>query len=339
MERRNFLKLTGAGIVAAGTGLGLATCGKTTKYLGWVPNVHATDNFKRRNPRISFSQKAHKSVIGSGKGKVSLLWKHLERQTGGALVPHRQGIGDCVGQSYALATDILTATRIGQMGYAETFVAKASVEAVYAGSRYEIGYIKHNNRGMLIGDGSLGCFAAEFLRDYGVLLRQEYGNVDLRGYDPVRSREWGNVGVPDELEPIARKHPVRDIALVSSYEDVRDAMANGHPVVFCSNVGFEPSCKDCNPSGGRDSQGFLNKCDTWYHAMTGIACDDTGRKGVLIQNSWGRDWVDGPKRHGQPDGSFWVDADTIDLMCRGGDSYALSGYIGFPAKPIDYQIF
>jgi hypothetical protein len=337
MERRNFLKLTGAGIVAAGTGVGLATC-NSTKYLGWVPNVHVTNQFRRRNPRINFTNKAHSSVIGSGKGKVSLLWKHLERQMGEKLVSHDQQIGDCVGQSYALATDILTATRIGQMGYAETFVAKASVEAVYAGSRYEIGYEKHENPSMLIGDGSFGCFAAEFLRDYGVLLRQEYGNVDLRGYDPQRSREWGANGVPDELEPIARKHPVRDIALVESYEDVRDAMANGHPVAFCSSVGFEPTCNKCNPSG-RDAQGFLNPCGTWYHAMTGIGCDDTGRAGVLIQNSWGPHWVTGAKRHGQPDGSFWVDASVIDKMCAEGDSFALSGYIGFPAKPVDYQIF
>ncbi len=339
MERRNFLKVTGASIVAAGTGVGLSYCGKNVKHLGWVPNVQVTTNYLRRNPRISFSNKAHSSVIGSGKGKVSLLWKTLERETGEALVPHDQKIGDCVGQAYALATDILTTTRIFQMGYSEQFIAKASVEAIYAGSRYEIGHIKHEYNGMLIGDGSFGCFAAEFLRDYGVLLRREYDNVDLRGYDPVRSRSWGETGVPDQLEPIARKHPVRDVALVKSYEDVRDAMANGHPVVFCSGVGFEPSCNKCNPSGGRDAQGFLNPCDTWYHAMAGIGCDDTGRAGVLIQNSWGRHWVGGPKRYEQPDGSFWVDAHVIDKMCAEGDSYALSGYIGFPSKPVEYQIF
>ena len=53
MERRNFLKLTGASFVAAGTGIGLTTCG-TAKYLGWVPNVQVTHQFRRRNPRINF---------------------------------------------------------------------------------------------------------------------------------------------------------------------------------------------------------------------------------------------------------------------------------------------
>jgi hypothetical protein len=54
-------------------------------------------------------------------------------------------------------------------------------------------------------------------------------------------------------------------------------------------------------------------------------------------NSWGADWISGPKRHDQPDGSFWVDADVAERMLRGQDSFAVSGYEGYPAQPELYD--
>ena len=73
--------------------------------------------------------------------------------------------------------------------------------------------------------------------------------------------------------------------------------------------------------------------------MSGIASDDTTRPGILIQNSWGPTWVKGPTRHGQPAGSFWVDAHVIDKMCSQGDSFAISNFLGFPAQEINYDLF
>jgi len=309
----------------------------TPVYSGWLPNKAASAAFLRDTARPYMVQQTARHFIGSGEGKISLLWKNLDRAIPGGFKTHHQKIGDCVGQAYALATEILAATQIYQNGYAEKWEGKVSTESVYGGSRYEIGVQRYNNKSVLAGDGSFGLWCAEFCRDYGVLMRKKYGDYDLTQYDPALARKWGKTGMPDELEPTAKKHPIRSFALVRSYNDVRDAICNGYPVAFCSSVGFGKCSK--HNQNGRDSEGFLERCGTWYHAMTGIAVDDqSDRKGVLIQNSWGADWVKGPKRHGQPDGSFWVDAKTIDEICADGDSFALSGFIGFPAQRIDYNM-
>jgi len=339
MQRRDFIRLGVGGLVGSMVPTVISLCGSDAPvYCGWTPNQTASDAFLRRVRNPYLSQQTPKAFDGSGKDKVVLLYKYLEQATGEPLVPHDQQLGDCVGQAYGLATDILAATQIYKDGLAEKWVGKSSTESAYAGSRFEIGALVHGNRQMLKFDGSFGAYCAEFLRDYGVLPRGVYGDVDLRTYNPQIAKDWGKNGVPDELEPQIKQHPIRSIALVRSYNDCRDAIANGYPVVFCSSVGFNPRCRRHN-RGGRDRQGFLNQCGRWMHAMAGIASDDTRRPGILIQNSWGRHWCGGGTRHGQPDGSFWVDAKTIDKMCSQGDSFALSGFVGFPMQKLDYKLF
>ena len=67
--------------------------------------------------------------------------------------------------------------------------------------------------------------------------------------------------------------------------------------------------------------------------------DDYRRPGVLVVNSWGRHWVDGPKRHDQPDGTFWCDADVLERqILREQDSWAFGDYEGFPPKKLDLRI-
>lgn len=338
MDRRNFIKMSITGMVGVGLPLPfLCNASDPPLHTGWLFDELDHDKFLRHTARPYLMQQTTSAFQGSGKGKVVLLHKYLEKSIG-KIVPHEQGIGDCVGQAYAIGVDILAATQIHHLGLAEKWVAKSSSEAMYAGSRYEIGYKVHGSSGLLNGDGSLGVYCAEYLREYGVLLRQRYGDIDLTRYSASLARAWGSSGVPDELEPIAKQHPVRSTALVRSYEEARDAIANGYPVIFCSKVGFNPDCDKHNP-GGRDSMGFLNQCGTWYHSMCGIAVDDTSRPGILIQNSWGPNWVGGGTRLGQPDGSFWSDAGTVDEMCSAGDTIAISGFIGFPAQQLDYNLF
>lgn len=336
MDRRKFLKIGSSGIVGSGIASALGFCEDTSVLAGWTQNKQATARFIRYNARPYLVQQAPRAFIGSGKGRTVLLYKYLERAVG-KIIPHDQGIGDCVGQSYGLGVDILAATQIHGFGMSEKWVAKASTEAAYAGSRYEIGYQVHGNRRLLIGGGSLGVYCAEFLRDYGVLVRKKYGEYDLTEYSASLAEDWGANGVPDELEPIAKQHPIRSFALVRSYADCRDAIANGYPVIFCSNYGFNPDCRRHN-RGGRDKDGFLTRCGFWWHSMCGIGMDDTDRPGILLMNSWGPSWVGGYTRHEQPDGSFWVDASTIDEMCEQGDSFAISGFKGFPAQPLDYHL-
>ena len=55
------------------------------------------------------------------------------------------------------------------------------------------------------------------------------------------------------------------------------------------------------------------------------------RPGALIVNSWGA-WNSMKNREfGEPLGSFWVDAETINKMMR-SDAWSLSQHEGYPLK-------
>src|SRR5690606_2339105 len=105
---------------------------------------------------------------------------------------------------------------------------------------------------------------------------------------------------------------------------------NGYPVVIGSNFGFKGQDRD---------GGYLRPRGSWAHAMVFTGFDDeSSRKGALCENSWGANWVKGEKLHDQPDGSFWVDADVVEDMCRRGEGIALSGHNGFPVQNVPYVL-
>lgn len=298
---------------------------------GWIDDPVARQSFIESQEKAFLNQQ-NQAINGSGKGKVVLLHKLFEGVTGGPLVPHFQEIGDCVGHGFGLGIDVLTAVRIAMFGKLERWVTKVATEIIYAGSRIEAGGRTRKRRNI---DGTTGVRAAKFVRNWGVLLRKAYlnGAYDYTNYSGSLSRKLGKSGVPDALEPLCREHPVKTCAIVQSWEECRDSVANGHPVVMCSNTGFKTT---------RDRDGFLRRTRRpWFHAMLIHGIDDSYRRpGGLVQNSWGADWVDGPTRHAQPAGSFWVDAHTIDRAMKQGDSIALSGYVGYPRVEIpSYEIW
>ena len=337
MDRRNFLKFSTAGCLSGMFVSALLEKARLTNsalLCGWKPDNTATRRYLNQTKYPYVYQNSYDGFIGSGRGRRVLLYKFLEKALG-VVNPHTQSIGDCVGQGYAMGVDCLMATQIFGRGLAERFEAKCSSESIYGGSKYEIAYLKHGSTALLQGDGSIGLYAAEFLRDYGFLVRKKYPWVDLTDYSPSLAREWGRHGIPDEIEPTIKEHPVKSIALVRSYNECRDAISNGYPVMFCSSFGFDPAGAPNN--GFRDSMGFLRTSGEWWHCMAGIGVDDTVRPGVLIINSWGKEWLSGPKRLDQPEGSFWVDAETIDGMCAMGDTFSISHLVGFPKQDSHYD--
>jgi hypothetical protein len=314
-----------------GAPLDLATNTGGPLFAGWVSDAEARQQFVKTH-RYPFLRNRMEKIKGTGKGKKVLLYKLFEQITGRPLVPHYQQCGDCVSHAFGLGVDVLTAVRILMQGRSERWIAKSATELIYAGSRIEVG---HGRIGY--SDGSICVWAAEFVRKWGVLLRQKYLNeYDYTTYSGQVARTLGKPGkgVPNALEPLCKLHPVETCALVNSWEECRDAVANGYPVPMGSNIGF---------TSKRDRDGFLRRSRRpWYHAMVIIGVDDEYRRpGALVQNSWGGDtWVSGPKRHEQPDGSFWCDAATIDAAMKQGDSIALSGYVGYPRNDIpDYIIW
>lgn len=266
---------------------------------------------------------------GNGEGQTRLLYKDWKQVHGTDYVPRNQGRApSCVGQANAAAVDFLAAVEIRSGDPERAPPAQAAACVIYGLSRIEIGGLNENSFG-----GSHNLWAAQALQEYGVVARLNYALLgeDLRVPSPSRAVEFGALGVPLGLEKIARIHPVKEYISIDSYEELRDAVYMGCPVTVGSNIGFGEGKRT------RDRDGFLNRPrrlffpSTWNHAMVVIGVCDEGRKGALILNSWGSNWVNGPKRFGdEPEGSFWVDASVIDQMAGQGDSFALRGFSGYP---------
>jgi hypothetical protein len=299
---------------------------ETGKYpTGWVPDPKEVDKVLGAMKHPVFGVAAA-PIRDSGKGKVVLLHKALFQVAPGYRT-HEQTIGDCVSHGWGSGIDVLKAVQIAA-GAREEWTGETATEIVYAASRVEVGGGRLGN-----GDGSIGAWAAQAVSEtVGTLVRGKYGSLDLTEYSGATAKKLGRrgAGVPDELEPQAREHPVKVVSMVQTYEEARDAIANGYPVAVCSNRGF---------TSRRDEKGFAKPSGSWAHCMLYVAVDDAdGRPGLLQWNSWGDNWISGPKRHDQPEGSFWTDAEVCDRQLREQDSFAMSGYVGgFPSQELDFS--
>lgn len=294
------------------------------RYFGHVYDWRSVDEWAAMSRRPVFGAAAH-PLQGTGAGKVALLHKIVEKVSGSFPI-RKQTAPDCVSHGFALSVDIVACVDIIVHGQAEEWLSWTATEPIYGAMRHEIGRDRLGT-----GGGAFGSWGSRCVTEMGTIRRDKYGSIDLRRYSGRRANEWGSPGrgVPDELEPLMFEHKIRTTSLVTSYEDARDAIFNGYPVAVCSTQGFTST---------RDSSGFARASGTWPHCMVFMGSDDTGRRpGLLCMNSWGPNWISGPKRHEQPDGSFWVDAEIADRMLRrNSDSYSLSQYDGYKAQTVNY---
>lgn len=295
------------------------------QFFGWHEDKREVDAVMKSLPYPVFGD-VWSSIKDTGKGKTILLYDIIKKVSGKYPI-RKQTIGDCVAHGTAYAVDAAKAVDIFINKDFEEWVDETSTEDIYGGSRVTIG------KGRLgSGDGSVGAWAAQYVNKHGSLPRGKYGSVDLSVYDGNRARNWGmpNRGVPADVAKAAKDHIIQTVSLVESYEQCRDLIANGYAVAVCSNQGF---------SSKRDSQGFAVPQGSWAHCMAILGIDDDRqRPGVLIQNSWGV-WNSGPKKHDQPDGSFWVDAHVLNRMLAGKDTWAFSGYEGFKPRELNTRLF
>ena len=271
--------------------------------------------------------------VASGKGKIRLLYRDWELATGYQYIPRQQASPDCVAQATAAGLDFRMAVQSIESVYrVPQFITSAP--PIYGFSRVEIA-----GKPAFAPGGSRVRWAMEATQTYGILFAKNYlyAGYDLTVYDPSKSRQWGSMGVPDVLEDIAILTTVSNYYPVSTYEEVRDAIVAGYPVVVGSDVGFAPRTLFTfgNVKGERDKDGFIAANGRWAHAMCFIGVDDKAmRKGVCCLNSWGSNWVSGPTKLGQPAGSFWIDADTVTRMVSQQDAYAIKHI----AAPLAYKV-
>jgi hypothetical protein len=284
------------------------------RHFGWIDDPDAVRECVAAMDCRPFRTTAAFAAPWEGPDDV-FLWDAARQATGAVLPPRDQkAVGACVGFATASAIEYLLCAQI--TNGAEEAYRDLAQEIIYGGSRVEIG------GGRVRGDGSVGAWAAKWVKDYGVVARGIHGRYDLRLYDEARCRAFGRKGVPTELEQLAREHPVRGVARVQSWEECRAAIRNHYPVVVCSSQGFTME---------RDADGFCNPKGTWYHAMAVIGVRGGDRPGGFLLNSWGPDAHSGPRYpENAPACGFWADAAVLDRMLKQGDSWSFSEAVGFP---------
>ena len=258
-------------------------------------------------------------LYGSGKGKVALLHKSILKFDPTFGAHERQTTGDCVSHATRSAVDV---TRCHEIvgGQREAFVDRGATEPIY-GAR------GHGGQGM-----SCSVAARFVAQNGGILVRKDYGFIDLSKYNSRVGTNWGRSGVPRQVIDEGKKHQVKTISLINTVDQARDAIANGYAISVCSNYGF---------SSRRDSNGIARKSGSWNHAMAWISMDDSHEIHketlFLIQNSWGA-FNGGPKRFDQPDGSFWVREKDAAGMLRQNGAWVYSDVNGFPPRKVDWTI-
>lgn len=308
------------------------------EHFGWSPNPAATAAYVGSLPEPTIAQTL---LAGAPQErKDAFLWLPLM-----SVKPDwkrgAQGIGDCVSWGAELAATMLMA--IQAVVHGDAWEAEAATEPIYGGGRVEA------NGGRLAGygDGSYGAAAAKWVRNWGVLLRQDYSAVtgnpdhDLRFYSKDRAKSWGNFGCGGQrdergngpLDLLARKHPVKATSLVENAEQLDAALQSGYPVTVASNVGFGRMA--------RDSNGIVRASGNWSHQMMfgGVKWLGINRLFRLF-NSWGKS-ASGPDpdivHQAVSDCSWWVTDEDANRMLRQGDSFAFSDIVGFPPRVLDFQ--
>jgi hypothetical protein len=294
--------------------------------MGWVRDEEQIEANRDAAKTLQFATTpAGKAILGD----VDVFLYRATRKAAGKAAPwypnvNQRDVGCCVGCGFKHGFDVVQATAIAA---GQRFEWKpASVEVIYSISRVDVG------RGQIRGDGSMGAWAAEGAKQGAIAPMERIGSTDLSTFDPQRARAWGRTGVPAEVKTVAKQHPVKATALVTSSIDVKRALQQGYPVCVCSTIGFNN--RD-GSVGTRDAQGFCTARGTWPHCMLFLAWRNGDRPGALCLNSWGDNAHGGPVwPEDMPLAAFWVDEATVDRMVRQGDSFALSDVVGFPSRKV-----
>src|SRR5262249_25732468 len=138
------------------------------------------------------------------------------------------------------------------------------------------------------------------------------------------------------LETEAKAHPIRTVAMVTRADELWAAIGNGYPVPVCSDVGYE---------GNPPADGIMEPRGTWGHCMLFRGRFEHPSKGrcYVVQNSWGNYFgkrltiqVKGGGQVELPEGCFAVRQVNAVRMVGEKDSFAISGFVGFPKRQVDW---
>lgn len=255
--------------------------------------------------------------------KNARLWHAVKKVYGRHLENVPQQVGDCVNWGYRNGAFFLQCVGIHQ-GQIRGPPRDVFPPYHYGTSRVLVG------GGRLSGDGSVGAWAAEAVRLYGVLPADADG---VPAYSGSVARQWGRSGPPKHLVDFASGFQVKTVAKIASAVEMRDAICNGYPVPICSDFGSRTFRVV-------DGRRVANGDDSWAHCMCVVGFDGSlgqGREYFYVLNSWGPTAHPAPLGD-EPPGGFWVTWDQAERIARQDDSFALSNFSGFPARSIDFEL-
>lgn len=272
----------------------------------------------------------------SAKGALIIPFVHTLEAYPGCLPGGGQLEGDCVswGQRnanlQAMVGDVVAGLEDQTTGKVEDYpevsdVARKhgvlSTEAIYAFRSTKPGH---------------GWFCHEAARisqtRAGLVLRKDYGDIDLSTYSKSTVNAFNRKDVPASLRDLWDDHPVREATEVNRPEALRDLLARGFGVNTCGSEGF---------SSNRNEHGVCERKGTWYHSMAYIAFDDRpwahrtyGGPLVGVQNSW-NEYMNGPRKiydseYELPPGAFWARWQDV----RKRSMIVMAGATGWPRKLI-----
>jgi hypothetical protein len=229
--------------------------------------------------------------------------------------------GTCVSFGTVRAVELTMLVAIARNG-AFSFPANGiATEPVYGGSRIEIG------KGRLgRGDGSIGAWAAEFVKRWGIAPRQAFPafGFDLSEYSIDISRNWGRNGVPDGFEPTLKQHPVGGIAKITSIEGALRALASGHGIAESSNRLLNRN---------RNSDGTIGTYRGGGHCMAIVgAKKKNGVWWFQDDNSWGNYHGGGLDPAFPCPAGGMIHQDDFANIIDQGDTWAFSDVVGFPQR-------
>lgn len=310
---------------------------------GWVNDPTAVtivmDEWRAAGLRPMFQDAAPGLMVGAENDEEPVFFWDAER-----VVLNRQlvswdqrQVGACVGFGFGREAQDLLLWEIAS-GEPESWPgAQLAPEVIYGGSRVEVG------GGRIRGDGSVGAWAAKFLMGWGVVVRGMYGALDLTQYSEANARRLGEVGLTSDMEALARVHPVRAAAMVTTAQEGWAAIGGGKPIAVCSDVGFTTRL---------DRDGFCVPSGVWNHCMGARGRFVHPRRGrsIPIGNSWANYMgtpaegfpVEYVKKDGSigtfqlPPGHFCATLDVFGRMLAQRDSYALAGMTGWAKTTVDY---
>lgn len=257
---------------------------------------------------------------GSGAGKLSTPYKSVQHFFSKAFGDESQTTGDCTSHGTRNACDISRSVEIHIKGEPEEWVARGATEPIYM------------NRGHG-GQGMSPAKATMWVHENGIMVRKDYGFIDLSVYDSRIGAKYGRSGPPKDVVRAASEHPCKYYARVRNVEQLRDGLANGMGAHLGSGYGND---------GVRDRNGMSRWNASWNHDMCIGACDDTGdifsTMVFLWLNSWGA-WNRGghPEWGPIPPGSFISPAEDVQRAIDRGECWLVGDVTGYPARDLpDY---